>query len=114
MKLSHLITLSFAIIALAGCQRVSESSYVQMQKTLAKPAQHKQMVGYCSNRMGDKPLKYRQNLAVVTGTNIENMPTTFCRRIGQALASGRLTREDVNESSKGNLTPMVLKVIQGR
>ncbi|RCW86483.1 hypothetical protein [Phyllobacterium bourgognense] len=93
---------------------MSENRYAQLQTTMKNPVQQRAEIASCSTTMGDMSPERRQTFATLAGTSVANMPKTFCRRLAQGVASGKMTREDINSVYKGNLTPNMLKVIQGR
>lgn len=113
MKISHLVTSCLAALVLAGCM-VSENRYKQVQASVRNPAQQKAEIASCSTSVGNMSPERRQSFATLAGTSVASVPTVFCRRIVQGVASGKLTRDDINSVYKGALTPNALKVIQGR
>ncbi|MBA8880802.1 hypothetical protein [Phyllobacterium myrsinacearum] len=113
MKFHRLIAAGAAATILAGCG-VSEGRYKEVQGQLAKPEKQKIEVGNCTIMFGNQSAKMRQNMAVLAGTSVAVMPTVICKRIIQGVASGKLTREDINSVTNGVMTPNALKIIQGR
>jgi hypothetical protein len=93
---------------------MSENGYARLQTTMNNPVHQRAEIANCSTMMGDMSPERRQTFATLAGTSVANMPKTFCKRLVQGVASGKLTREDINSVYKGNLMPNMLKVIQGR
>lgn len=53
-------------------------------------------------------------MATLMNTSVRNAPRTYCNRLTRGITSGRLTRSDINAGARGQLTPAVVRVLQGR
>ncbi|ATU91488.1 hypothetical protein [Phyllobacterium zundukense] len=113
MKVLHIVASCLVALMLLGCT-VSENRYKQVQASVRNPAQQKAEIANCSTTVGGMSRELRQTFATLAGTSVASVPTTFCKRIVQGVASGKLSRDDINSVYKGSLTPNALKVIQGR
>ncbi|MFD1883287.1 hypothetical protein [Paracoccus pacificus] len=106
--------LVLALVALAGCG-VSEDKFESSREVLAgSPAARNAFISNCVERMKSKPAQQRAQLAAIINTSVRNMPGSYCQRVTRGIVNGRITREDLNKSMGGNVTPSVIRVLQGR
>ncbi|TYR30442.1 hypothetical protein FY036_17130 [Mesorhizobium microcysteis] len=102
-----------AALMLSGC--VTQTNYDASREALrGSPGLRTQFVNNCVTNIRAKPLNQRQAMATVMNTSVRNAPRTYCQRITNGITSGRLTRGDINSGARGQLTPAVVRVLQGR
>jgi hypothetical protein len=108
-----LIALSSAIL-LTGCG-VSATSYATSKEALrGSPALRSEFVANCTRNIKAKPLRTRQNIAKVMNTSVGATPRTYCSRLTRGITSGRLSHKDISAASRGQVTPAIVRVLQGR
>ena len=114
MTCKGVISAVFAGLILAGCG-VSPARYDAYQEgDRGSPAMRNQSVNQCVQNFSAKPLRTRQQVATLMNTSVRSAPRLFCQRLVRGIASGRLSREDVNAGMRGQVTPGIVRVIQGR
>jgi hypothetical protein len=113
MIVKKLVALSVITIA-AGCG-VSQSTYNSSRELLrGSPAIKSQFVANCAMSISRKPVATRQALAMIMNTSLRSAPGVYCRRVTQGIASGRISHSDLNAGTRGEVTPKVIRVLQGR
>lgn len=113
MPLFKFAAVAVAVLALSGC--VTQSNYDASREALrGSPALRTQFVNNCVSNIRAKPLSTRQGMATVMNTSVRNVPRVYCQRITRGITSGRLSRSDINAGARGQLTPAVIRVLQGR
>lgn len=101
-------------VALSGCG-VSASTYATGQQALkGSPAVKSDFIRTCTQKIRNKPFKTRQGIAKIANTSVSSAPRVYCTRLTNGMASGRLTHADINAASRGQVTPNIVKVLQGR
>lgn len=112
MKRSVVAILGMAFV-LSGCG-VSASTYATGQQALrGSPAVRSDFIRNCTQRIRNKPLRTRQGIAKVANTSVSAAPRVYCSRLTRGIASGRLTHADMNAASRGQVTPNIIRVLQG-
>ena len=102
-----------AVLLLSAC--VTQTNYDASREALrGSPGLRNQFVSQCVTNISRKPVNTRQAMATVMNTSLRNVPRTYCQRITNGITSGRLTRSDINSGARGQLTPAVVRVLQGR
>lgn len=100
-------------LMLSGC--VTQTNYDASREALrGSPGLRSQFVSQCVTNISRKPASTRQAMATMMNTSLRNVPRTYCQRITNGITSGRLTRSDINAGARGQLTPAVVRVLQGR
>ena len=109
-----LIPAIIAVAFLSGCG-VSASTYATGQQALkGSPAVRNDFIRTCTQKIRNKPFKTRQGIAKIANTSVSSAPRVYCTRLTKGMASGRLTHADINAASRGQVTPNIVKVLQGR
>lgn len=103
-------------VMLAGCTTVSEGEFNNAQTVLSgSPAIKAKVTRECIADQATLPLAERKTLAEVANVSLERLPATFCNRLWNAVARGRITYADYrNLSSPSADSSKVIKVLQGR
>ncbi|MBC2885456.1 hypothetical protein H7Q97_08555 [Ochrobactrum sp. CM-21-5] len=110
----NIVSIVAMAVLLSGCG-VSASTYATGQQALSgSPALRSDFIKTCTQRIRSKPLKTRQGIAKVANTSVSAAPRVYCSRLTKGIASGRLTHADMNAASRGQVTPNIVKVVQGR
>ena len=78
------------------------------------PARRQDLLNNCRARIQMKPERQRNNMAALMGVSPAQVPTVFCERIISAIESGRLAAADLNAGGRGEFSPKVIAVVQGR
>lgn len=100
--------------ALSGCG-ISQTSYATSREALrGSPALQSQFVAHCVSRISKKPPKVRNALATLMNTSVRSAPRIYCQRVTRGISSGRLNHSDMSAAAKGQITPAVVRVLQGR
>jgi predicted component of type VI protein secretion system len=103
-----------ASCVMSGCG-ISANNYSSSQEILRGSASvRNEFVQGCIIRITKKPLHTRQAIAKVMSVAVRSAPSIYCRRITRGITSGRLKHADVNAGARGQLTPTVVRVLQGR
>jgi hypothetical protein len=106
--------LALSALVLCGCG-ISQTNYAASREALkGSPGLRSDFVKTCTRNISGKPLKTRQNIAKVMNTSMGSMPRLYCTRLVNGIASGRLTHSDISAASRGQVTPDVIRVLQGR
>jgi hypothetical protein len=112
--LNRYIILALSAVVLSGCG-VSQASYATSRESLrGSPGVRSDFVNTCTKKISRKPLKTRQGIAKLMNTSVANTPRTYCTRLTQGITSGRLSHSDISAASRGQVTPAVVRVLQGR
>lgn len=110
----NVVSIIATVLLLSGCG-VSASTYATGQQALkGSPAVRSDFIKTCTQRIRNKPLKTRQGIAKVANTSVSAAPRIYCSRLTRGIASGKLTHSDINAASRGQVTPNIVKVLQGR
>lgn len=108
------IVLALSAIALSGCG-ISASNYAASREALrGSPGVRSDFVKTCTRNISRKPLKTRQGIAKVMNTSVRSTPRRYCSRITRGITSGRLSHSDISAASRGQVTPAIIRVLQGR
>lgn len=91
------------IVALAGCQTGQD----------AVKQDPKAAFDRCISRVATWSITAKHEIAAFMGVSEARMPTVFCRRLVDAMVSGRITLSDIN-SLQLNQSTDVWKVIKGK
>ena len=78
------------------------------------PARRQDLLNNCQADIRMKPKQLRNNMAALVGVTPAQMPAVFCNRVLSAIESGHLTAADLNATGRGDISPKVLAVVQGR
>jgi nitrous oxide reductase accessory protein NosL len=97
------LTVSAMIVALAGCQNSQE----------AVKQDPKAAFGRCMANVATWNITAKHEATAFMGVSAANMPTVFCRRLVDAMLSGRLTFSDINRLQTNQSTD-VWRVIKGK
>lgn len=108
-------TLALLAAVLAGCAtNISTSEYAALQAVLRTDAQVRQeIIVDCAARIARKPTAERANVAALMGVPVEKVPSRFCRRFFNGVASGKVTADDLStfrDDDNANL----IRVLRGR
>jgi hypothetical protein len=68
----------------------------------------------CISRMRAMPHAKLANIAIVLDTSPEQAPALACGRMIAAIASGRMTYDDLSAARSGHPSVKVLRILQGR
>lgn len=100
-------------LLLSGC--VTQNTYDTSREALrGSPGLRTQFVNNCVSNIRSKPQQQRQAMATVMNTSLRNAPRVYCQRVTNGITSGRLSRSDINAGARGQLTPSIVRVLQGR
>jgi hypothetical protein len=101
-------------ILLSGCG-VTPTNYAASQEMLRGSAGvRNDFVQTCITRISRRSLANRQAIAKVMNVSVRNAPRIYCQRLTRGITSGRLKHADFNAGARGQLTPTVVRVLQGR
>ena len=100
---------------LAGCNTVTEGEWNNAQAVMqGSPAVKRQVIKGCVARQAAKPLAERKLESQVFNVGLERLPSTFCNRLWNAFAKGRISYADYLKlwSSTAD-NSKVIKIMQG-
>jgi len=100
-------------LAVSACT-ISDEGYARIQKAVRNPDIGRAAHSECTEMIGRQPRKTRERVAGIMGVSPAMVPSVYCRRVFNGVASGRLTRADWDSMSKGKPSENLLKVIKGR
>ncbi|HEV7319526.1 MAG TPA: hypothetical protein VGO04_13080 [Ensifer sp.] len=113
MKPIRTATLVLSLAVLASCAP-SQDDYARLQTAAqGSPALQKAMYQECVNKRWSK--SDLQGGALLLSVPPSKVPTLTCKRLVNALASGRLKYADVRQNmNNGGPTVNLIKILQGR
>jgi outer membrane PBP1 activator LpoA protein len=115
MKALHLIAACTLTVALSGCAELSAEKYAVAQTLLqGSPQLRTKLIEQCAAKTRTKSKSDLELLAAAINTSVPSAPRTACSRIINAMTSGRMTREQYNAAGRGDITPAMIRIIQGR
>lgn len=108
------MVLALSAVMLSGCG-ISPANYSASREALrGSPGLRSDFVGTCTRNISRKPLRTRQGIAKVMNTSLRGTPRTYCARLTRGITSGRLSHSDIAAASRGQVTPAIIRVLQGR
>lgn len=112
--INRYIVLALSAVVLSGCG-VSQTGYATSREALkGSPAVRSDFVRTCTRNISRKPLGTRQGIAKLMNVSVAKVPYTYCSRLTRGITSGRLSYSDISAASRGQVTPTVVRVLQGR
>ncbi|MEO9336895.1 hypothetical protein ABFT80_05590 [Mesorhizobium sp. SB112] len=107
------LTALAGMLAIAGCN--TGASYdVGREALKGSPALRADFVNNCTRNIARKPIATQRAMAKLMNVSVRNTPRVYCQRVTRGVASGRLTNSDLSAGARGQLTPNVVRVLQGR
>lgn len=108
------ITTILLLGVLSGCG-ISANNYQANREALrGSPQLRQQSLQTCIANQHRKSMASRQNLARLMNTTASAAPRTVCRRLQSGITTGRLSHGDVDSAMRGQMTPNLVRVLQGR
>lgn len=108
------VVLALSLLALSGCG-ISQTNYAAGREALrGNPALRSDFVKTCTRNISRKPYTTRRNIAKLMNTSVGATPRLYCSRLTRGIASGRLSHADISAASRGQVTPAIVRVLQGR
>ena len=108
------VVLALSLLALAGCG-ISQTNYDASREALrGSPSLRNDFVRTCTRNISRKPYATRRNIAKLMNTSVAATPRLYCARLTRGIASGRLSHADINAAGRGQVTPTIVRVLQGR
>ena len=107
---------ALSALTLTGCTTVSENDYRLGQTALAEsPSIKREIVADCVAERRSESLNEQRTYAALMNVSVANYPTTFCKRVINAVSSGRLTYADIArlDSSSADQSK-IIRIIQGK
>ncbi|MER8385455.1 hypothetical protein NKG60_00020 [Mesorhizobium sp. M1428] len=101
---------------LTGCTTISENEYKNAQAIIGgSPAIKRSVITGCIARQAARPLVERKSESTIMNASLASFPTTFCNRLWNAFAKGRITYADYQDLSSSTADhSKVIKIMQGR
>lgn len=103
-----------AVSLLIGACTTSESGYARIERAVRNPDIAREVHSECTDIVSRQPRKTREKAAVMMDVSLTMVPSVYCRRVLNAVISGRLTRDDWNSMNNGEPTKNLIRVIKGR
>jgi hypothetical protein len=108
------VLLALCAIVLSGCG-ISQASYDASREALrGSSSLRSDFVRNCTRNIARKPYRTRRNIAKVMNTSVRSVPRLYCSRLTRGITSGRLSHSDISAASRGQVTPRIIRVLQGR
>lgn len=113
--MKYAIALVATGLTLSSCTTTQETRYNSMATALAgSKGLRNDFVKKCAADKGSISPVSRQQMALLMNVKYSQVDLLFCRRLADAVASGRLTYSDTRKVRQGQMTPKVIKILQGR
>lgn len=98
---------------LSAC--MTQNNYQVTQEALrGSPALRSDFQRTCVNGTRQQPLANRQMMAKLMNVSVNSAPQTYCQRVTRGIANGRITLADMRSGGRGQMTPNMVRVLQGR
>ncbi|MDQ6437971.1 hypothetical protein RB623_28290 [Mesorhizobium sp. LHD-90] len=103
------------VAMIAGCT-LTEGQFNNMQATIGgSPAAKRQAISECVVRQKARPISEKKNDSVMFNIGLSNFPTTYCTRLWNATAAGRITYADYIKLTQPTAdSSKVIRIMQGR
>jgi hypothetical protein len=103
------------VAMIAGCT-LTEGQFNNMQATIGgSPAAKRQAISECMVRQKARPLSEKKNDSVMFNIGLSNFPATYCIRLWNATAAGRITYADYIKLTQPTAdSSKVIRIMQGR
>ena len=113
VRLAASVSLMLGLLALGGC--ISETKYAAISEAYkGSPALRREELRRCNLQARAAPIQ-RAKLAVVMNLPPRSDPVpVLCRRMIESVASGKLSYEDYRTIRAGQITPKLVRILQGR
>lgn len=112
MKRLTVVAFISALGIVAGCAP-TQQQYAAIQETVRGSAKARQFaVKECSSKGWNR--QSIRNAAIVLDTSERAAPELACRRLVEAVRSGRLSYSEAVAASRKKITPELVKILQGR
>lgn len=105
------------VVLLAGCSAtLSEGEYSNIQAVIGgSPAAKRSAISECAARQRTRPLAEKKETAMLFNISMASYPTTYCNRLWNAVANGRITYADYRKLSNSTAdNSKVIRIMQGR
>ncbi|MGB8818923.1 MAG: hypothetical protein WCC66_13480 [Rhizobiaceae bacterium] len=114
MKFS-VVAAMFAATLVSGCNTVSESEYKVGQAALSEsPSAKRYVLQECIAETRPGSASEQKELAAFLKVPQSKLTETICRRVVNAMASGRMSYADYRKIVTTGDSPKLLKIIQGK
>lgn len=109
-------TVIVGAVMLAGCTTLSEGEYNNLQAVVeGSPGTKRAVVKECIEEQRALPLSEKKERAELFNINLASYPTTYCNRLWNAVANGRLTYADYRKlTMPGADSSKMIRIMQGR
>jgi len=108
------VVLALSLLALAGCG-ISQTNYDASREALrGSPSLRNDFVRTCTRNISQKSYATRRNIAKLMNASVSSTPRLYCSRLTRGIANSRLSHADISAASRGQVTPAIVRVLQGR
>lgn len=111
MNRACLTSILLALSVLAGCAP-SKQEYAAIQETVRGSAKARKLA--MSQCLKDWSSSSRRNASIILDVSEKDAPRLACARTIEAVRSGKLEYQDIVDIKRGNVTPKLVKMLQGR
>ncbi|CDN54950.1 Hypothetical protein RG1141_CH26130 [Neorhizobium galegae bv. officinalis bv. officinalis str. HAMBI 1141] len=112
MKLSQVVALAVAAACLASCGP-TRNQYEVVVTALEGSSRARNAV-YANCLKKERTTAWKKEASVFMNVSEAKAPAVFCQRALDGLVKRRITFADVSAVYAGDLTPNIVKVLQGR
>lgn len=110
------VAVAVGAAALAGCTTLTEGEFKNTQAVVSgSPSAKRETIDECVARKRAEPLSERQEAASFHNVKLSAFPETYCKRLWNAVASGRITYDDYRKLDQpGADNSKIIRIMQGR
>jgi hypothetical protein len=110
-----LLTLAAFLTLASGCTSISKSEFETAQEAMkGSPGLKRDAIAECTHGVNGKPAAEKANVAKLMNVSLAAMPSLYCTRMMNAIASGRISYSDAQAFERGTKVPEMIQIIQGR
>lgn len=103
-----------SVLALTACTGTSQKGLDRTQEMMTrKPQIRQEAISICIEDITLSPRSQRENMARVMRVELSRVPVTFCTRMMNAMAQGRLKQADLQSVKDGTPSANLLRIIKG-
>lgn len=113
LRMKKIAIVVVSTLLLSGC--VTRNNYESVVTALnGSPALRAKQIENCISKRKYTSPTQRHNLALLMNLPDSAADSTFCRRVVNAMANGRISFREVKGTMHGQLTPNLVRIAQGR
>jgi hypothetical protein len=109
-------TVFLAVAVISGCTSMTEGEFNTLQATVGgSPSVKRDAINDCVAKEKRVPLSKKKEIASIFNISLSRYETTYCNRLFNAFARGRITYADYrNLSSSTADNSKIIRIMQGK